>query len=125
MDAKVDFTQANSIPLLAQIIKKLFRCYKHLKLNSLFVGWGVNKEIVQMLQASKTQFFACFNYNKRIVWMLQISKTQFLACFLALMASQLYFRLLVGLVGLTVGLAISEAELIGEEVAFDFSGYFL
>ena len=57
--------------------------------------------------------------------MLQTSKTQFLACFLALLAGWPRFRLVVSLVGLTIGLAIGGAELIWEKVAIGFSKYFL
>ena len=41
------------------LTKELFKCHKHLKLNSLLVYWAINKKIVQMSQTSKTQFFAC------------------------------------------------------------------
>ena len=50
----------------------------------------------------------------------------FLACFLALLPDRPRFRLMVDLaIGLTVGLAIGEAELTGGEVAVGFSGWFL
>ena len=78
-----------------------------------------------MSQVSKTSFFAYFNYNKRIAQMSQASKTQFLAYLLALLAGQPRFCLVISLVGLIVGLAISKAELIGGEVAVGFSGYSL
>ena len=103
IDAKGDFTQANSFLLPARIIKKLFKCQKHLK----------------------THFFACFNYNKGIVQMLQAFKTQFLACLLALLAGWLRFRLVVSLVGLTVALATSKAVIISRKVAISFSKCFL
>ena len=57
--------------------------------------------------------------------MSQAFKTQFLAFLLALLVNQPRFRLVVGLVGLTIGLAIDGAELIGKEVAVGFSGCFL
>ena len=51
--------------------------------------------------------------------MLQASKTQFFACLLAPPAGWPCFRLSVGL-GLTVGLAIGGAELMGGKFAVDF-----
>ena len=57
--------------------------------------------------------------------MSQEFKTQFLAHLLALLAGRPCFRLVVGLVGLTIGLAIGKAELMKGKVAVDFSGYFL
>ena len=57
--------------------------------------------------------------------MSQASKTQFFVCLLALLAGWPHFRLLVGLVGITVGLAIGKAELIGGEVTVSFSRCFL
>ena len=49
-------------------------------------------------------------------------KTQFFACLLALLAGQPRFRLLIGLISLTVGLLIGKAEFIGEKVSIGFSG---
>ena len=104
MDARGDFTQLNSILLLARIINELFKCYKHLK----------------------TPFFPCFSYNKEIVQISQVSKTQLFACLLALLAGWPHFRLvLIGLIGLIISLAISKAELINKKVTIDFFGYFL
>ena len=57
--------------------------------------------------------------------MLQVSKTQFLACLLALLAGSSCFRLVIGLIGLTVGLAIDGAELMGGEVAVGFFEFFM
>ena len=57
--------------------------------------------------------------------MSQTSKTQFLACLLALLANYSSLRLVIGLVGLTVGLAIGGAELMSGKVADGFSKYFL
>ena len=48
-------------------------------------------------------------------------KTQFLACLLAPPVGRPCFRLKV-MLGLIVSLAIGGVELIGEEVAVDFSG---
>ena len=45
-------------------MRELFRCYKYLK----------------------TEFFTCFNYNKEIDQILQVSKTQFFAYLLVLLA---------------------------------------
>ena len=45
MNARGDFTPANSIPLLARITSELFKYHEH----------------------QKTRFFACFSYNKGIV----------------------------------------------------------
>ena len=49
----------------------------------------------------------------------------FLACLLAFLVSRLCFRFVIGLAGLTIGLAISRAELTGEEVAVGFLGWSL
>ena len=57
--------------------------------------------------------------------MSQTSKTQFFACLLALLAGWSHFCLIIGLVGLTIGLAIGKVESIGGEVAIGFSGCIL
>ena len=51
-------------------------------------------------------------------------KTQFLSCLLALLAGPPRFRLVVGLVTLTVGLAIGGAELIDKKLLFTSPGVF-
>ena len=57
--------------------------------------------------------------------MLQAFKTQFIACLLVFLAGWPHFRLVVGLVGLIVDLAIGGVEFICKKVAAGFSGYFL
>ena len=52
-------------------------------------------------------------------------KTQFFACLLVFLAGRPCFYLMVGLVSLIVGLAISEAELMGREIAAGFCECFL
>ena len=49
----------------------------------------------------------------------------FLASLLAVLADWPCFRLVVSLVSLTIGLAISKAESIGRKIAIDFLGCFL
>ena len=78
-----------------------------------------------MSKTFKNLIFTCFNYNKRIVQMSQEFKIQFLACLLALLAGRPRFRLVVGLIGLIIDLAMGKAESIGKKVAVSLSGCFL
>ena len=57
--------------------------------------------------------------------MSQVFKPPFLTCLLTLLAGWPHFRLIIGLVGLTVGLVIGGAELIDEKVAVGFFKCFL
>ena len=57
--------------------------------------------------------------------MSQESKTQFLAFLLALLAGWPRFQLVIGLIDLTISLAIGGTKLMGREVAVALSGYSL
>ena len=80
-----------------------------------------------MSQVYKTQFPACLlSYNERIVQILQASKTRFFACLLTFLAGLPYFYLvIVALIGLIIGLAFGKIESIGGKVAIGFFGYSL
>ena len=67
----------------------------------MLVGWVVNEGIVQMSWASKPPF---------------------LARFLALLAGWSFFRLVIGLVGLIVGLVIGIAELLVQKLLLTSMG---